>query len=99
VSSDKGAPYDRTMLSKTFGVKKEGITLRGDEFLKEYDINLITNAKVDKIDTKKNFIQTTDGKHLHYEKVLIATGASPITPRIPNVKSDGVFTVRTFEDI
>jgi NAD(P)H-nitrite reductase large subunit len=45
----------------------------------------MNNSKVERINTNKNYIQTTDNTHIHYDKVLIATGASPVTPRVPNV--------------
>lgn len=33
-----------------------------------------------------------------YDYLVIATGASPIIPDIPNVRADGVFSLRTVED-
>lgn len=33
-----------------------------------------------------------------YDYLVIATGASPIMPDIPNVRADGVFSLRTVED-
>ena len=40
-----------------------------------------------------------DGKHLHFEKLLIATGANPRVPPIPNVNAKGVLTLRNWEDL
>lgn len=36
---------------------------------------------------------------LDYDKLIIATGASPIVPSIPNVRAPNVFLVRNVEDI
>lgn len=36
---------------------------------------------------------------MHYEKLLVATGASPRLPPIDNNRAKGVVTVRTFDDI
>lgn len=41
---------------------------------------------------------TVGGETVSYDKLVIATGASPIIPPIPGVSLPGVFTVRTPED-
>ena len=40
----------------------------------------------------------TSGEHIHYDKLLIATGSNVIKPRIPGIDSKGVYIVRTNVD-
>jgi NADPH-dependent 2,4-dienoyl-CoA reductase/sulfur reductase-like enzyme len=42
--------------------------------------------------------QTGDLASLSYDSLVIATGAVPVYPAVPNIKSQGIYTVRTVED-
>jgi NAD(P)H-nitrite reductase large subunit len=37
----------------------------------------------------------TSGEHIHYDKLLIATGSTVVKPDIPGINSKGVHAVRT----
>jgi len=43
-------------------------------------------------------VELTSGRHLSYDKLLIATGSNPVIPDIPGIQGDGVFPLRTIED-
>lgn len=40
----------------------------------------------------------TSGERLHYEKLLLATGSSPVLPSLSGIDSTGVFSLWTLED-
>jgi NTE family protein len=49
------------------------------------------------VDVSNRFVVTPDGP-LHYEKLLIATGATPRRLRVPGAELEGVFSLRTLKD-
>ncbi len=50
------------------------------------------------IDTREKALFIDDRQRIDYDKLLIATGASPITPRIPGVNLEGVNNCWTLPD-
>ncbi len=47
---------------------------------------------------KAKRIKLTDGSEIQFDKLLICTGASPITPPVPGLDRDGVYNCWTLED-
>ena len=50
------------------------------------------------IDSIGRIVHLTDGRALTYDKLLLATGSSPVAPPIPGMGSPGVHTCWTMED-
>jgi len=71
-------------------------------FREKQGIDLRTGHRVDGIEpvTKTVHGQTLDGDafQLSYDKLLIATGASPVIPRLPGFGEDGVLGLKSLED-
>ncbi|MCP3033089.1 FAD-dependent oxidoreductase [Halobacillus sp. A1] len=71
-------------------------------FKKRYNVDIFTRHKVTNIDhehkkvTVEN-LDTGDRKEESYDKLVLATGAEPLTPPIPGVDLDHVFHVRTIQ--
>lgn len=66
-------------------------------------VNVFTNVEATAVDndnhivTAKNLI-TNEETTYTYDKLIIATGASPITPPIEGIKKQGVFSLRLPND-
>lgn len=99
LSKEAHIPYDRTMLSKFIPPSVTKLTLRPADFLKQYDIDIQTNVCVTDIDNKLKKIKLQDGSEHTYDKLLLASGGSPILPDIPGCKNDNVFVLRTYDDL
>ena len=73
-------------------------------FKNEYNVDVFTRHEVLKIapETKtvlvKN-LETADVFEDHYDKLVIATGASAAVPPIPGARQPHVFTLRTINDV
>lgn len=71
-------------------------------FRDKQDIDLRTGHRVESVDPSEQTVagRTFDGKsfHLPYDKLLIATGASPIIPNLPGFDSPGVMGLKSLED-
>ena len=71
-------------------------------FKKKYNIDVITGHEVLGIDTKNKVIQvknlaTNEEFNDKYDKLVIATGASPFVPPVKGVESDNVFFLRNVQ--
>jgi 3-phenylpropionate/trans-cinnamate dioxygenase ferredoxin reductase subunit len=97
LGAEANAPYDRPPLSK-------GLLLgRQDEadcaLLKGEDaVALRTNASVEHIDRAAHRVRLASGEVLHYDRLLLATGAEPRRLTLPGADRAGVFYLRTLED-
>jgi nitrite reductase (NADH) large subunit len=101
VISDEDYPsYCRCLISYYLAgdVKEDKVFYRGEGFYKDYNIELLLNKKVSRVDPKKNRIILEDKSQLGYDALLIATGASPKFPEVKGIKKTGVFGFRTLKD-
>lgn len=76
--------------------------IRKPEAFLEQGIELRLHATVTKVYAQNKVIswQNEEGIHAveNYDKLVIATGASPIVPPVKNADLDGVFTLKTLSD-
>ena len=96
-------PYDRTLLSKAVATGDPSKwTLRPKEYLEEADIDYKLSTGVFSVNTKQKKVITVRGKHIFYDKLLIASGTKVWNPPIKgldvtrrSVKPKNVFFLRT----
>lgn len=77
------------------------VVRHADAFRDKQGIDLRTGHEVETINrsAKTLYGKTKDGEfQIPYDKLLIATGASPITPEIPGIDSPGVMMLKSLED-
>ena len=58
----------------------------------------VKRARVASVDTKTKQLALEGGDTLGYDKLLIATGSSPIVPPVPGIDRDGVHSCWTLQD-
>lgn len=58
----------------------------------------VINGRAGGLDTKAKHLFMSGGETVSYDKLLIATGASPIIPRMPGTNLEGVHTCWTLDD-
>ena len=83
--------------------KSELVVRTPEVFKKEQDIDIFIKHEVTKIDTKskKVYVTNLDTQELleyEYDKLVIATGASPIKPPLENIDLKNIFTLRSVTD-
>jgi len=101
ISADDSVPYDRPNLSKDYlagNAPEEWIPLRSRDFYAEKKIELELGTRVTSIDPRAKTVTLASGKTLSYEKLLLATGASPIRLPLPGADLPHVFTLRSLAD-
>jgi 3-phenylpropionate/trans-cinnamate dioxygenase ferredoxin reductase subunit len=70
----------------------------GNRFYEEYRIRAVLGSPVVAIDVANRTVANRRGLLFPYDKCLIATGARPILPPIPGIRSARVHTMRTVKD-
>ena len=64
-----------------------------DGLLEKNGIELI-KGEATEVDRKKKVITMKDGETIGYDKLVFATGSTPLVPPIPGVDKEGVYTVK-----
>ena len=75
--------YDRVHLSEFFsGKTAEDLSLVTPGFFDRDDVVLKINASATAIDTVAKQVMVSTGEVLSYDKLVIASGSSPLVPRV-----------------
>ncbi len=101
LGADPSIPYDRPNLSKDFlagSVQENWIPLRNADFYAEHEIELLTSARVASIDVGEKRVVLATGDTRPFDRLLLATGADPVTLKIPGSDSPHVHYLRTLAD-
>jgi len=99
LTSEKYAPYDRTLLSKAVSVGDASKwALRPESFLNEADIEVRTETSVFKLHADEKEVELADGKRVSFDKLMIATGGIPRKPTCMGSMLNGINVLRTRED-
>lgn len=100
VDPDAAAPYDRPNLSKDYlagAAPEEWIPLRPLAFYELHGIERI-RARAERLDPGARTLKLDDGRTLSFGALLLATGASPVRPRLEGGDLPHVYTLRSLDD-
>lgn len=95
-----GLPY---YIGGVIKEKNELVVRTPEVFKREQDIDIFIKHEVTKIDinSKKVYVTNLDTQEqleYEYDKLVIATGASPIKPPLDNISLKNIFTLRSVTD-
>lgn len=93
--------YWRTRLSELIceDFNEEDIYVKKDDWYKKNNIEEKFDTEVKKLDLENKKAILEDGGEIEYGKALIATGSHPFIPPIKNADANGVFAIRSIEDL
>lgn len=93
--------YDRIMLSPVLSGEKtyEEIVIHGDDWYEQHGVTLHKGRKVVHIDRDARRVVADDGTVADYDKLLLATGSSPVVIPVPGHDLPGVLTYRDLDDV
>lgn len=101
VGAEKELPYHRPPLSKEYlrGEMewKEALAAPAHEW-NQKNIEVRTGVRATRLDTGERTVTLDDETTLHYEKLCLATGATPRTLDVPGADAPNVYLLRTRED-
>ncbi len=100
IGSEPEPPYSRMAIPYylTDKIQENGTYLRKTAMHFEKLNIQLAHQTVTSVDTALNRLITDDGQVRRYDKLLLATGSSPVVPPVPGIDSPGVHNCWTLED-
>lgn len=101
IAGEAHAPYLRPPLSKEYlkgDAERDTIFVQKPEWYREQRVELEQGVAVQSLDTDARTITLADGRTETYDRLLLATGASPRHLPLDGANLDGVHYLRTVED-
>ncbi|HYF45151.1 MAG TPA: NAD(P)/FAD-dependent oxidoreductase, partial [Acidimicrobiales bacterium] len=100
VGDEDTAPYARPPLSKAVlrgEDPPESARLHPDEWYRDLDVELVAD-RAERLDTITRSVGLAGGDELRFDRLVVATGASPRRLTVPGADLDGVHHLRTLDD-
>ena len=99
ISKENCLPYSRCLTSYFLGkeIPEEKMYIRSKNYYSETGIDLI-GRNVERVDPESKSVLLDSGEKIGYDKLLVATGASPFCPPLEGSEMKGVFQLRTLAD-
>ncbi len=93
--------YNRLMLSPVLSGEKTyaDIITHDDDWYAANGVTLHKGDAIEAIDRDRRCVVSRSGIELNYDKLVVATGSSPIVIPIPGVDLNGVYTYRDLDDV
>ncbi len=101
VITDEGETLYNRILIKEFAKGKlpeAPISIHQPEWYEERDIELRLDTLVTNIDTDGHTLSTHAGDEISYDKLLVATGGTPVQLPVENSDAEGIHHFWTFDD-
>lgn len=77
----------------------KALNFSGEDYFEKYNIRWINGVEVIKLDDEEQIIELSNKQSIKYDKVLIASGASPFIPPIENLReANNVIGLRNLDD-
>ncbi len=97
ISDEKRPLYSRCLISYLLAgtITEDKLWYRPDSFFKENKTEAKLGVKAERIDTDRKEIFLQGKEKIKFDKLLIATGASPKLEDIPGIDKKGVYPLRT----
>lgn len=102
VSDEAHLTYQRIKLSHYLGkpdFEADELLVKPQSWYEEKGIQVKLNTKVTHLEFDERVVKTLNGEVIPYDKLLLATGAHAFCPPIKGADKEGVFALRTIEDL
>ncbi|MGC1904888.1 MAG: nitrite reductase large subunit NirB [Candidatus Acidiferrum sp.] len=92
--------YNRILLSCVLAGEKnaEDIVLNSLDWYEKNGIELRLGIRITDVNAQGKTVTADDGSVVPFDKLLIATGSTPLIPPIEGVKKKGIFVFRNLDD-
>ncbi|MFA7662198.1 MAG: FAD-dependent oxidoreductase [Anaerovoracaceae bacterium] len=101
ISREEVIGYNRPMLTKGImkSINMSGFFIKDYAWYVENKIHTTLGKEVVKIHPEAKTVELDDGSTKSYDKLIIATGAECSVPPLEGLSQEGVFTIRTLQDV
>jgi nitrite reductase (NADH) large subunit len=79
-------------------IEQQTLYFRSLDWYAAKGIKVHAGARVTALDPAEHRLTLADGGNIHYDRLLLASGAQPFVPPFAGTDKDGVFTLRTLDD-
>lgn len=99
ISKETDRPYSRVLLPYYLRgrIPYSNLFIRDANYFKKHNAVCIHNRVV-KVSPEDHLVLLESGQSLAYDRLLIATGSSPVKPPIPGLDGDGIYHLWSLED-
>ena len=99
ISNERDLPYHRPALSKRYlrGETTDTPFAEDAHFYRDHDVEVLLETTATAVDIRARTL-TTDAGTFQYDKLLIATGATPRELALPGAGLESVYALRTLRD-
>jgi len=100
VTDEPYPAYSRPLISKYLSQERELDTMlfRPADFYAANNIQLLAGKKAIELDLKEHKLGLENGERISWQRLLIASGGTPIVPEINGLDNRGVFSFTTLDD-
>ncbi|OTG86143.1 FAD-dependent oxidoreductase [Acinetobacter sp. ANC 4558] len=100
IGDEAHLPYERPPLSKDVILNPDStkVEILSEQKLQDLNVEVILNNPVQKIHRLEHCVELSQGEKIHYDKLLIATGAAPRRLPVLDALGQHVYTLRNLED-
>ncbi|WP_396448095.1 NAD(P)/FAD-dependent oxidoreductase [Actinomadura sp.] len=101
IGEESERPYERPPLSKGYlqgGQEREKVFVHPGDWYDGHQVELRLGTRVTELDRDRKTVALADGGTIAYDKLLLATGATPRPLPVPGADLDGVLYLRRLGD-
>ncbi len=101
IGEEPHRPYQRPPLSKAYLRGEAGVDavyVHPESYYDTHDIELRTGTTVSSVRPGTSEVVCDDGETLHYDRLLVTTGARARQLSVPGAQLDGVYQLRNLDD-
>jgi nitrite reductase (NADH) large subunit len=101
IAREKHLPYSRPMISQVLAAAADfsQLPLRPPDYYQELRAEVLIGQEAEAIDWGARTVQTDRGVEVPFDRLLVASGADPRHLKIDGAGCQGVFSMRTAEDV
>jgi len=100
LAAEAHKPYIRPPLSKAYlaSLDDSELWVQQDAWWHDHDVEVRSGRHVRAIDLANRSVACESGEPVPFDRLLIATGATPRRLEVPGAEADGIHHLRTLED-
>lgn len=102
VGAEPHLPYQRPPLSKKYlagELARERLALRPESYYRDRAVELELGVRVERLEPGARRLHLAGGRHLAYDRLLLATGSRARRLDLPGADLPGVHYLRTIDDV
>ena len=101
IGAESQFPYERPALSKQYlrgELAFEKMLVRPAAFYEQNRVETLLGVRATRVKPGHRTVELQNGRHIHYHKLLLATGVRNRRPKIPGLNLPGVLALRSVTD-